>query len=79
MVAVLLCSALTVYTTSITYALSSLLSFLPSIDLPLTLGNPIPTTVIEILGSLAASHLLIAISLTGVLSLQAGQSYSDRD
>lgn len=73
---VLLSSALVVYTTSNSYALHALVStVLPTLPLPTNVA--IPNLVVEILGSLAASHLLIAISLTGVLSLQGGQSYSE--
>lgn len=80
---VLLCSVLTVYTSSISFALDSLASLLPPSSPILTIismtTHRIPDGAVQLLGSLAASHLLIAISLTGVLSLQGGQAYSEKD
>ncbi|KAL8276628.1 hypothetical protein RQP46_010977 [Phenoliferia psychrophenolica] len=67
----LLSSALAVYTTNVHAALA----FLP-LQNPLT--APLDVTVTDALRSIASAHMVVAVSLTGVLSLQAAQSYSER-
>lgn len=71
-VTVLLCSALAIYSTNV----RGVLAFLPSE--PIAAGTPIGGPLLEALRSIAGSHMIIAVSLTGVMSLQAAQGYSDK-
>ncbi|GAA5913246.1 Shr3p [Sporobolomyces salmoneus] len=74
----LLVSALSVYVSNVLAALR----YLPLSKLP-----PVPTASLDSLGvtrltealqSIAASNMIIAVSLTGVLMLQGAQGYADR-
>ncbi|KAM0754837.1 hypothetical protein T439DRAFT_377256 [Meredithblackwellia eburnea MCA 4105] len=67
----LLSSAIAVYSTNV-------LAALPYLPLHAPKTATLDPTVTEALRSIAASHMIIAVSLTGVLSLQAAQSYSER-
>ena len=52
---------------------------LPSFDLASTFGlGDEHQHVIEALQTIGASHMIIAVSLTGVLALQGAQGWSDR-
>ncbi|KAI5480243.1 Shr3 amino acid permease chaperone [Pseudohyphozyma bogoriensis] len=74
----LLLSALAVYITNV----HASLQFLPLPYHPSTAsvgkGSLGEGHVTEALQSIAASHMIIAVSLTGVLALQAAQGYSDK-
>ncbi|GAA5828312.1 hypothetical protein JCM11251_006190 [Rhodosporidiobolus azoricus] len=72
-------SSITVYTSNVLAALR----YLP-LD-KLTPGSPIPklnslgeVRLVEALQSVAASHMIIAVSLTGVLALQGAQGWAER-
>ncbi|BGP38819.1 hypothetical protein JCM10450v2_002773 [Rhodotorula kratochvilovae] len=82
----LLLSALTVYTSNVLAALR----YLPLDVLPPSSFFPAPPALaraagdigevrlVEALQSVAASHLIIAVSLTGVLALQGAQGWAER-
>ncbi|GAA5823448.1 hypothetical protein JCM3770_006040 [Rhodotorula araucariae] len=82
----LLLSAVTVYTSNVLAALRYLpldllppASFFPApIDLHRAAGDIGEIRLVEALQSVAASHLIIAVSLTGVLALQGAQGYAER-
>ncbi|GAA5910173.1 hypothetical protein JCM8208_006749 [Rhodotorula glutinis] len=89
----LLLSALTVYTSNVLAALRFLpldalppSSFFPSLDPVTTLAHVKgvagaslgPVRLVEALQSVAASHMIIAVSLTGVLAIQGAQGWAER-